>query len=238
MQADLRLAAMLAVSTSAVAADIPLDVARGQSILAEARAACGGQAWDRIAGWHERGRITIAGHPEGSYEEWSAITSLAMAMRTEPGGAAVSHIGTDGTTSWRRLPAGGVDVGSASGPSRLHLRDAYLSNFAYFLPTRFPAAVVAEDPRTVGTTVYDVVTVRPAGSEDFALWIDRASHRVARIVVGNQVAELRNYRTVSGVCAPTLAIQTDGNPAHTTTLDIDSVDTAPLSPAVFAVPRP
>ncbi len=238
MRVLLRLAAMLAVGTSAVAADIPIDVMRGQKILADARAACGGPAWDRLTGWHERGRITIAGHPEGSYEEWSAITSLAMAMRTEPGGMPVSHVGTDGTTSWRRLPGGGIDSGSPSGSSRLHVRDAYLSNFAYFLPTRFPAAVVASDPRTVGATVYDVVTVRPDGSEDFDLWIDRASHRVARVVVGNQVAEMRNYRTVSGVCAPTLAIQTDGNPAHTTTLDIDSVDTAPLSPAVFAVPWP
>lgn len=238
MQTILRLAAMLAVGTSAAAAENPLDVMRGQKILADARAACGGPAWDRLAGWHERGRITIPGHPEGSYEEWSAITSLAMAMRTEPGGAPVSYAGTDGTTSWRLVPGGAIDAGPPSGPNRLHLRDAYLSNFAYFMPVQFPAAVVAGDPRTVGATVYDVVTVRPAGGEDFDLWIDRASHHVARVVVGKQVAELRNYHSVSGVCAPMLAIQTDGNPAHTTTLDIDSVDTAPLSAAVFAVPRP
>ncbi|MGI4881272.1 MAG: hypothetical protein ACRYG4_27740 [Janthinobacterium lividum] len=238
MQTILRLAAMLAVGTSAAAAENPLDIARGQKILADARAACGGPAWDRLAGWHERGRITVPGHPEGSYEEWSAITSLAMAMRTEPGGAPVSHVGTDGKTSWRRLPNGAIDAGPPSGPNQLHLRDAYLSNFAYFLPTRFPAAVAAGDPRTVGATVYDVITVRPAASEDFDLWIDRSSHRVSRIVVGNKVAELRSYRIVSGVCAPTLAIQTDGNPAHTTTLDIDSVDTSPLSAAVFAAPKP
>lgn len=230
--------AALTVGTGARAADNPADVARGAKILADARAACGGPAWDRIAGWHERGRITIPGHPEGSYEEWSAITTLAMAMRTEPGGSPVSYVGTDGTLSWRAQPDGIVDIGPPSGPARLHPRDAYLSNFAYFLPARFPATAVAGDARTIGQVVYDVVFVRPVGVEPFELWIDRASHRVARIVVGNQVAELRNYRTVSGVCAPTVAIQTDGNPAHTTTIDIDSVDTAPLPKSAFAPPRP
>lgn len=235
MKSIIALAVVLAVGSGA-AAD-PLDAARGAKILADARAACGGAAWDRVAGWHERGRITIPGHPEGSYEAWGAITSLAMAMRTEPGGAPVNHVGTDGTISWRVLPGGAIDAGPPTGPSRLHRRDAYLSNFAYFMPARFPAAVTAGDPRTIGATVYDVVSVRPAGTEDFDLWIDRATHHVARIVVGTQVAELRNYRTVSGVCAPTLAIQTDGNPAHTTTLDIDSVDTSPVSKSVFTPPR-
>lgn len=234
MRSIIALAVAAAVGTAAAG---PLDAARGAKILADARNACGGAAWDRIAGWHERGRISIPGHAEGSYEEWSAITSLAMAMRTEPGGAPVNHVGTDGTISWRVLPGGAVDAGPPTGPSRLHLRDAYLSNFAYFQPVRFPATVTAGDPRTIGATVYDVVSLRPGGVEAFDLWIDRTSHRVARIVVGNQVAELRNYRSVSGVCAPTLAIQTDGNPAHTTTLDIDSVDTAPVPKAVFAPPK-
>jgi len=214
----------------------PVEAARGQKIIADARAACGGPAWDRVAGWHERGRVTIPGH-EGAYEAWSAMTSLAMALRTEPVGAPASHAGTDGALSWRVLPDGRVDTGRPTGPAQLHARDAYLSNFAYFLPDRFPAAVVAGDPRTIGATVYDVVTVRPAGVEEFDLWIDRASHRVARIVVGNQVAELRGYRTVSGVCAPTVTVQTDGNPAHTTTLTVDGVDTAALPRSVFAPPR-
>ena len=227
---------VLALAATAAAAD-PLDGPRGAKIIVDARAACGGPAWDRIAGWHERGRISLPGHPEGAYEEWSAITSLAMAMRTEPGGSPISYIGTDGTTSWRVLPGGGVDIGPPSGPSRLHLRDAYLSNFAYFLPARFRAQVVADDPRTVGAAVYDVVSVRPAGAEDFDLWIDGASHRVARIVVGNQVAELRNYRTVSGVCAPTMLIQTDGNPAHAATIEVDSVDTAAVPKSAFAPPK-
>jgi hypothetical protein len=82
-----------------------------------------------------------------------------------------------------------------------------------------------------------VVSVRPAGAEDFDLWIDGASHRVARIVVGNQVAELRNYRTVSGVCAPTMLIQTDGNPAHAATIEVDSVDTAAVPKSAFAPPK-
>jgi hypothetical protein len=230
--------AIVLASTATSLAAAPLDVARGEKILADARAACGGTAWDRIAGWHERGRIGIPGHPEGAYEEWSAITTLAMALKTEPGNAPVGYSGTDGISSWRVLPGGKVEVGSASGPARLHLRDAYLSNFAYFQPERYPARVVAGDPRTIGAAVYDVVTVRPAGAEDFDLWVDRASHRIARIVVGAQVAELRNYRTVSGVCAPTVSVQTDGNPAHTTTLDVDSVDTTALPKSVFAPPTP
>ena len=214
----------------------PANEARGRQLLAEARAACGGAAWDTIVGWHERGVISRAGRPDGPYEEWSAITALAMAMRIESNGAVVSFTGSDATSYWRVLPSGAIDAGSAPGPLRLHARDAFLSNFAYFLPGRFPATVTARDARTVGGAVYDVVSVAPAAAEGFDLWIDRASHHVARFVVGDQVAELRNYRTVAGVCAPTIAIQSDGDLAHTTTIHVDSVDTSPLPNSVFAPP--
>lgn len=81
---------------------------------------------------------------------------------------------------------------------------------------------------TVGTTICDVVSVRPAGIEDFDRWVDRATQPIARTAVGQQVAEMRAYRTVAEVCAPPMAIQTDRNPAHTTTLSVDSVETALL----------
>ena len=231
--------AMLTASATggrAQTASPPVDAAaaRGVALLAAARAACGGAAWDHVKGWHERGRISVAGRSEGTYEAWAGITHLAMALTTAPAGLPANHAGTDGRVSWRVLPGGGIDLGPPGGPSRLHRRDAYLSNFGWFFPDRFPATATARDAQTIGATVFDVVAVRPIGDEDFDLWLDRETRHVARIVVGAQVAELRNYRTVAGVCAPTAAIQSDGNPAHTTRLDIDSVDTAAVPPDVFA----
>jgi hypothetical protein len=42
---------------------------------------------------------------------------------------------------------------------------------------------------------------------------------------------------VSGVCAPTMLIQTDGNPAHAATIEVDSVDTAAVPKSAFAPPK-
>ncbi len=229
--------AAAAVTAGTAAPPAPVDVVRGERILAEARAACGGAAWDRVAGWHERGRIATAGGG-GSYEEWAAMSRPAMALRTEVPGAPLSHIGVDGATAWRVLPGGAIDAGPPAGPARPHRRDAYLSNFGYLQPQRFPATVVAGDARTMGGVVYDIVAVRPTATEDFELWVDRASHHVGRIVVGGQIAEFRDYRTVAGVCAPMSVIQTDGNPAHTTTLTVETVEAVAVPAAVFAPPRP
>lgn len=210
---------------------------RGVRLLAEARAACGGAAWDRLAGWHERGRITSGGRSVGTYEAWSAITSLGMAVRNDAGGAVTSYAGFDGATYWRMRPTGGVDVGSDATIVRLRARDAYLSNFAYFLPGRFPATLAEVGPKTLGRVAYDIVAVTPRGAEGFELWLDHASHRVARIVIAGQIAELSGYRDFAGVCAPTTLVQTDGNAAHMTTLDFVSVETAEVPAEVFAPPR-
>lgn len=219
------------------AAGPPLDAGRrGVRLLAEARAACGGAAWDNLAGWHERGRVAAGGRASGTYEAWSAITGLGMAVRNEGGGAVTGYAGFDGATYWRVRPTGGVDAGSVPATVRLRARDAYLSNFGYFLPGRFPASVFDAGAKTLGRAAFDVVAVTPRGAEGFELWIDHASHRVARIVIAGQVAELSGYRIFAGVCAPTMLVQSDSNPAHTTTLNVDSVETAALPAAVFAVP--
>lgn len=223
---------LLTVSSAATA----VDVDGGQRLLAEARAACGGTAWDSLAGWHERGRVVTGGHPGGTYEAWSAITRLAMAVRND-GGAVASHSGFDGATYWRVLPTGGVAVGSVPATVRLRARDAYLSNFGYFLPGRFPATVAEVGPKTLGGVAFDVVAVTPRGAEGFELWIDHATHHVATIVIVGQTAELSGYRDFGGVCAPTVLVQTDGNSAHAITLHVDSVDTAALPETVFNPPR-
>jgi hypothetical protein len=105
------------------------------------------------------------------------------------------------------------------------------------LPDRFPAVFRLLGPRDHQGRRYDVVAVTPEGGDDAELWVDRETHRVARMVAGPEQAELSDYRVFSGVCTPTLGRQGDGDPAHTIVLHVERVETGPVDPARFAPPQ-
>lgn len=226
------LAALLGLAS--LAAQPP--VASPHALLGEMRAACGGEAWDRVEGWHETGRVDLPGRPGVPYETWHHMRTLTMRSDNVVGGQVMRRASYDGTVGWQQGPDGQVRVNRDPAALRRMRRDAYLSSFAWFYPERFPArfalaGVEARDGRT-----FDVLRIVPAEAESFDLWVDRETRRVGRIVAGSEYAELSDYRSFAGVCTATTGRQGDGDPAHEILLHVETVETGPVDESLFAPP--
>jgi hypothetical protein len=212
------------------------------ALLARMRAACGGDAWDRVQGWHETGQVDMPGRPGLRYDAYHDMRTLKTTYVQRLDGRIVRLGGYDGETSWRVRPDGSVERSSDPAALRRIRRDMYLSNAAYFFPDRFPAQFALAGVHSLNGRTFDVLRVTPADAESADLWVDRETRRVGRIVAGNEMAEGSDYRTFDGVCTPTRLRQGDGDPAHEIVLRVEAVETGPIDPARFvasagAVPR-
>jgi len=238
------LAAGCAVGTASDRPGADVAAVRGpaSALLARMRAACGGDAWDRVQGWHETGRVDLPGQSGLQYEAFHEIGTLRTTYVQRLNGRIIRLGGYDGATSWRVRPDGSVETGSDPAALRRTRRDMYLSNSGYFFPNRFPADFALAGVQTLNGRTFDVLRVTPANAESADLWVDRETHRIGRIVAGEEAAEGSDYRMFGGVCGPTRLRQGDGDPAHEVMLRVETVDTGPIDPARFvpsaaAVPR-
>lgn len=208
-----------------------------RALLAQMKAACGGDAWDRAEGWHERGRAGLPGGQTMTYEAWHDLRTLRTTYAQSVGGQVVGLSGYDGAVLWRRGPAGPVERNSDPAVLRRKVRDFYVSSFAFFLPDRFPAAFALLGTRSHAGVEYDVLQVTPADADSVELWVNRRTHRIGRIVAPGETAELTDYREFGGLCTATTGRQGDGDPAHTIVLHVDEVELGPISATRFAVPE-
>lgn len=212
------------------------------ALLARMRASCGGDAWDRVQGWHETGRADMPGRPGLRYEAFHEIGTLRTTYVQRLDGRIVRLGGFDGSASWRVRPDGGVESSAEPAALRRTRRDMYLSNFGYFFPGRFPARFALAGEQSLNGRTFQVLRVTPADADSADLWVDRETGRIGRIVAGAEMAEGSDYRMFGGVCAPTRLRQGDGDPAHEIVLGVETVETGPIDPARFvpsadAVPR-
>jgi hypothetical protein len=209
------------------------------ALLAGMRAACGGDAWDRVEGWHETGRVDLPGGISLPYEAWHSMHNPPTALYVNRvDGRIVRQSGYDGAARWQAGPNGQVRSETDPEALRRARRDAWLSNFGWLLPSRLPARFELLGSRDHDGHSYDVLRATPEGGDSAELWIDRDTSRVARLVAGAEQAELSDYRDFAGVCTATLGRQGDGDPAHAIVLHVESVETGPVDPARFAPPAP
>lgn len=228
-------AILLAASTAAPAHGADEGAAR---LLAEMRAACGGDAWDRVRGWHETNVVQLPGGPTVRGEVWHDMHALKSAMTGRVDGRIVRRVGFDGATYWRVAPDGSVEAGTDAAIVRRHRRDTYLSSFGWFFPDRFPAEFVLASNQAWEGTSLQVLRITPENADPFELWVDPATHLVRRIVAGNEHADLSDYRTFDGVCTATVGRQGSGDPSRDLVLRVEDVDTEAPAPAGTFAPPP
>lgn len=213
------------------------DAPRGAAaVLAEMKAACGGEAWERVQGWHETGVVDLPGRPGLPHEIWHDMRTLKTAMINRVNGRIVRHAGYNGSAYWQVGPDGRVEIGRDPAILRRHRRDAYLSSAGWFFTRRFPATIILAGTESLDAKVLDVLRVTPEAADSFDLWVDREAHRVRRIVAGNEYADLTDYRMFDGVCSATTGRQGDGDPAHEIVLHVQTVETAAAVPAATFEP--
>jgi hypothetical protein len=208
------------------------------ALLAEAKAASGGAAWDALGGWHETG-VAIVGDVQGRYDTWVDLRRMGMANHHVLAGASQTR-GFDGTTVWLVDSAGRLHASQAPADVATARQGAYVSAWGFFFPDRFPAQRVFIGTATVDGADFDIVRATPEGGLPMELWIDRRTHLVSRMVDRSgphtSVAILSDFRTVGGVVTPFVVAESDGDPKHTLELHLGAIDFSPVDPARFAPP--
>jgi hypothetical protein len=211
-------------------------------VLADNKAATGGDAWDRVT--------TITSHCEikqggltGTDDNWQDVVSGKYADTFTIGGVAAGD-GYDGVKSWS-VDASGItrnldsdtDLQSAS-------TNSYITSLAYWYPARRPGAYA------LGSAVLDssghtywIVTVMPDGGFPVDLWFDTGSKLLVRSVEKNSRLTLTttfsDFRQVDGVTLPFRNVISSGETKYDMTITVASVSiNAPTSPAIFSPPVP
>lgn len=214
--------------------------AEGDFILAQAKAAAGGDAWDRLQGWHERGVIQ-RGDGQVTYETWIDLGGLGIVSTRTMDDSTVVH-GADSRTSWVIDPAGGVRLDASPAQLAEGRRNAYFSAFAFFQAQRYPAQRQYVGTQLMGGATYDVVQVTPSGCAPMDLWIDRKTHRIGAIVDPDKanplIALLADYRPTQGVLLPYTIAESFGGPRAASVQHVAAYQFSPIDPSRFSEPQP
>ena len=175
----------------------PASNERGLEIISMAKAASGGNAWDRLEIMHDVGKAILQTGEVLRYEHWGDLRTL----RTRAGSGA-GDMFFDGSAAYKCQT---VTCDSRTKLDSTEMRGAaYLNCFGFFFPTRFPASFQYKGTRMDGGVLYDVVEVSPTGLPAADIWINHQSHLIFRAIDthGRFRAELTDYRKVSGVMIP------------------------------------
>ena len=174
------------------------SAAKGALVIAQAKAATGGEAWDRIRFWYERGRASPSSGESVEYEHWGDLHTLSVRNSNSRSGYMVF----DGTMGYVCADA---DCTSRTPLDGRGMRTgAYLASFGFFFSDRFPASFEYRGTQTDSGTEYEVVRVAPTGMDVVEIWVDSGTQRVARLVQqpAAERTDLSDYRRVGDVLVP------------------------------------
>lgn len=201
----------LAATAASLAAEDP--AVKADHLLAEAKKATGGAAWDKIKSLSEHGTLVASGL-EGTYDTLTDVRRVLTVQKYALGPASGAQ-GWDGKAAWSSDSTGQVRVEQGAEAIAASIEQAYRSSYAFFWPARWPATRTYVGDRQADGVTYDAIKVTAKGAEPIELWIDRTSHRIAREVeiTGAQphTQILSDYRAVGGVLLPFLNRDTMGD---------------------------
>lgn len=186
---------------TAVAAPAPLP----QRILARAKAATGGRAWDRIVSIRSVGTLETSGL-KGTVETLEDLRHGANLTRYDLGAVRGAN-GDDGRTVWIEDATGQVFPQGDAFKRREAANAAYLACRGYWFPKRWPADMAWMGRRQEGNRAFDVLQITPRGGQTFEFWVDAASGLPDRTVDftldgRSDTTRFSDYREVQGVKLP------------------------------------
>lgn len=226
-------AACLLTAAAAPTPPAPSGDAKALGVIAQAKAAMGADAWERLQGWHE-----VGVHNGGRYESWLDPRQYGMASRDSRGTSVTAH-GFDGQVTWRQGADGVVVIDNSAEAIAAAKQSDYLRLNGYFIPGRFKADASYAGSKDEAGRSYDIVHVTPAG-DGADVWFDSQTHLPWRAVIrdGATTITIRfaDYRLVDGVLAPFHTMISDGDPAHDDDARVTSLDFGPADRSLFAPP--
>ena len=174
------------------------------AVLAAAKAASGGAAWDALKTQHSLVKLRAAG-AEGTVERWSDIAT-GQSMLQFSIGALAGAAGWDGKSAWTQEGADPPKVDTSPAGIELAVNAAYRDRLAFWFPERARAKLAWKERTEDEGRKYDVVTITPEGGRPFDFWIDVETKLIARLVEREtDVTRTETYsdrREVQGVRIP------------------------------------
>jgi hypothetical protein len=232
----LAFAAGFALAASTAQAD-----QRAAEVLAQAKTAAGGGAWDTVRFVRTRARIETSGlaGPIEILED----TRTGSYLNKYDLGAVRGAEGFDGKTSWTQDQSGQVAVQGGDATRQAAINNAYRAMRAYWYPERMAGEIVHTGVRSDAGRSFDVVRITPKGGRPFDMWFDTKTHMLDRIAergaLDLNVTFFSNYRPVQGRYVSFRSRSTNGQVRYDTILNVESVtfeDAAPMQ--AFAPPPP
>ncbi|MGH8274125.1 MAG: aspartyl protease family protein [Gammaproteobacteria bacterium] len=209
-------------------------------ILAQSKAASGGDAWNRIHSMQTTATIE-AGGLSGTANELDDLTT----------GRSVSHFalgplkgaqGFNGKLGWSKSPGGSVAPDDSPAAKKRDATAAYQTAQAWWFPKRWPGKIESLGTRKDNQTTFQVLRITPRGGNPFELWINADTHLIARTVDSSgvlpQTTYLSDYRTVHGVKMAFHARQSNGKKQYDTVIQLKKVTVnVPVDAQDFARPQ-
>jgi len=233
---------VLTLSLAAVHAGAQAPVARAPdpaALLAAAKAASGGAAWDAMRTQHSTVKLAAA-NLEGTVQRWSDIATGQSFLRYSIGpltGAA----GFDGKSAWTQDGADAAKVETAAPALELAANAAYRDRLAFWYPDRGRARIAYKERAEADGRKFDVVSIIPEGGRGFEFWINVDTRLIERLV--EREAELTrteiysDRRDVQGVKIPFLVRTTRGDPKLDEIVSVQKiVFNEPLTDIAFGPP--
>jgi hypothetical protein len=210
-----------------------------QELLAAAKAASGGAAWDGITSLHLKGSIATSGL-EGTIESWEGLVRGRVVTRADLGILTVAN-GFDGTTPWNQDPSGDVTEQGSERDLRSAHNEAFLSARAYWYPDRWAAEISAGGPREIDGHTYHVLEIVPEGGGQLEMLFAADTHLAARIIELDanpvETTYLSDYRAVGDLMLPHRIRASTGDSQYDVMIEVTSVEINPqLSEGHFDIP--
>lgn len=209
------------------------------AILAAAKNASGGAAWDALTTQHSKVNIHTAGLV-GTAERWSEYATgrskLAYSVGPVTGAA-----GFDGKVAWSQDASGQSQVETVDAARELAVNAAYRDRLAFWYPERAPARITYKERANADGADFDVIRIVPEGGRPFELWINTETRLIERLVE-REAQETRtetymDVRDVAGVKIPFRVRASRGDPRYDEIVVVDAMEfNQPATGMQFAQP--
>lgn len=211
------------------------------AVLAQAKAASGGAAWDALRTQHSKVSI-ITGAITGSAERWNEFATGRSRLDYVIGpvsGAA----GFDGRTAWSQDASGKSQAETSDAAREVAVSAAYRDRLAFWYPERAPGRITYKERAEADGAWFDVVRITPDGGRPFELWINTETKLIERLVereaTTTRTELYSDVRDVSGVKIPFRVRASRGEARHDEFVTVELMEfNAPMTGVRFAQPEP
>jgi len=185
-----------------VVSSLPVQALDAPQVLALAKKAAGGDAWDDVRNIYLKGKAKIAGF-DTDREEWVDLLKIRYAQKFQAGFLS-GGLGFDGATAWGKSPNQEPNLATDGQFYQNQRSNACRKSLTYWYPKRCDAKLEYKGKQTDDGQSFQVIEVSPKDALSFELWFDSETYLLARVrnEGGKTFLTLDDYRTVNGLKYP------------------------------------